>query len=39
LQYLDEDEPAADGARWMLFQTEDGQEGWVLEALTVPYQP
>ena len=42
LQYLDEDEPAsesADGNRWMLFRTEDGQEGWVLELLVVPYQP
>ena len=42
LQYLDEDEPAsesADGNRWMLFQTEDGQEGWVLELLVVPFQP
>jgi len=42
LQYLDEDEPAsdsADGNRWMLFRTEDGQEGWVLELLVVPFQP
>jgi hypothetical protein len=42
LQYLDEDEPAsesADGNRWMFFRTEDGQEGWVLELLVVPYQP
>lgn len=42
LQYLDEDEPgseSADGNRWMFFRTEDGQEGWVLELLVVPYQP
>lgn len=42
LQYRDEDQPAAesaDGNRWMLFSTEDGQEGWVLELLVVPYQP
>ncbi len=39
LQYLDEDEVAADGERWMLFRTEDGQEGWVLELLAEPYQP
>lgn len=42
LQYMDEDEPAtesADGNRWMLFRSEDGQEGWVLELLVVPYQP
>ena len=42
LQYLDEDQPAsesADGNRWMLFRTEDGQEGWVVELLVVPYQP
>ena len=35
-------EPAsesADGNRWMFFRTEDGQEGWVLELLVVPYQP
>jgi hypothetical protein len=39
LQYLDEDETAPDGERWMLFRTEDGQEGWVWEELIVPYQP
>ena len=39
LQYLDEDETAPDGERWMRFRTEDGQEGWVWEELTVPYQP
>jgi hypothetical protein len=42
LQYLEEDEPTtnpADGDRWMKFRTEDGQEGWVLEILTEPYQP
>jgi hypothetical protein len=42
LEYLDEDAPATgenEGDRWMRFRTEDGQEGWVLEILTVPYQP
>lgn len=39
LQYLDEDGTAPDGERWMLFRTEDGQEGWVWEELIVPYQP
>ena len=42
LQYLEEDAPATgpnEGDRWMRFKTEDGQEGWVLEILTVPYQP
>ena len=39
LQYLDEDGTAPDGERWMLFRTEDGQEGWVWEELVVPYQP
>jgi hypothetical protein len=42
LQYLDEDAPTSgpnEGDRWMRFRTEDGQEGWVLEILTEPYQP
>jgi hypothetical protein len=39
LQYLDEDQSSADGEQWMRFRTEDGQEGWVNEELTVPYQP
>jgi hypothetical protein len=42
LQYLDEDAPTSgpnEGERWMRFRTEDGQEGWVLEILTEPYQP
>ena len=42
LQYLDEDTPAsesADGNRWMLFRTEDGEEGWVWDLLVVPYEP
>lgn len=42
LQYLDEDAPATgpnEGNRWMRFRTQDGQEGWVLEILTEPYQP
>jgi SH3 domain-containing protein len=42
LQYLEEDAPTSgpnEGDRWMRFRTEDGQEGWVLEILTAPYQP
>lgn len=42
LQYLDEEAPTedtADGSRWMRFRTEDGQEGWVREIDTGPYQP
>jgi hypothetical protein len=42
LQYLEEDAPASgpnEGDRWMRFRTEDGQEGWVLEILTEPFQP
>jgi hypothetical protein len=39
IEYLDEDENTPDGERWMLFRTEDGQEGWVWEELTVTYQP
>lgn len=42
LQYLDEEAPATgpnEGERWMRFRTEDGQEGWILEILTVEYQP
>ncbi|MFN8592352.1 MAG: SH3 domain-containing protein [Thermomicrobiales bacterium] len=42
LQYLNEDEPTtnpSDGDRWMKFRNEAGQEGWVREIDTVPYQP
>jgi hypothetical protein len=42
LEYLDEEEPTdnpADGDSWMRFLTEDGQEGWIREIDTVPYQP
>ena len=42
LQYLDDEAPttdSADGARWMRFRTEAGQEGWVREIDTGPYQP
>ena len=42
LQYLDEDAPTTssqDGERWMKFRTEQGDEGWVREIDTEPYQP
>ncbi len=42
LQYLDEDEPTtnpSDGDRWMRFRTESGDEGWIREIDTEPYQP
>lgn len=43
LQYLNEEQPTAnpdeDGRRWMRFRTEDGQEGWLREIDTAPYQP
>jgi hypothetical protein len=42
LEYLDEDEPTtnpADGDRWMRFRTENGDEGWIREIDTEPYQP
>lgn len=42
LQYLNEDEPTtnpSDGDRWMKFRNEAGQEGWVREIDTEPYQP
>lgn len=38
LQFLDEEVQAGDGL-WMKFRTENGDEGWVSEVLTVPYQP
>jgi hypothetical protein len=39
LQYLDEQDTAADGGVWMKFRDKDGQEGWISEDLTGPYQP
>lgn len=43
LQYLNEEAPTAnparDGNRWMRFRTENGQEGWLRELDTEPYQP
>jgi hypothetical protein len=42
LQYLDEDAPTenpSDGDRWMRFRIEAGDEGWVREIDTEPYQP
>jgi hypothetical protein len=42
LQYLEEDEPTtnpSDGERWMRFRTENGDEGWIREIDTEPYQP
>lgn len=41
LQYLGEDAPTTDpndGNRWMKFRTENGDEGWVREIDTEPYQ-
>lgn len=42
LEYLDEDEPTtnpSDGDRWMRFRNENGDEGWIREIDTEPYQP
>jgi len=42
LQYLGEEAPTSnpsDGDRWMKFRIEAGQEGWVREIDTEPYQP
>jgi hypothetical protein len=42
LQYLDEDQPTtnpSDGDRWMRFETENGDEGWIREIDTEPFQP
>jgi hypothetical protein len=42
LEYLDEDAPTTnpiDGDRWMRFRTENGDEGWIREIDTEPYQP
>ena len=42
LEYLDEDEPTtnpSDGDRWLRFRNENGDEGWIREIDTEPYQP
>ena len=42
LQYLNEDAPTenpSDGDRWMKFRNEAGDEGWIREIDTEPYQP
>jgi hypothetical protein len=42
LQYLNEDAPTTnpiDGDRWMRFRDEAGDEGWIREIDTEPYQP
>ena len=42
LQYLNEDAPTtnpSDGNRWMRFRDEAGDEGWIREIDTEPYQP
>jgi hypothetical protein len=42
LRYLDEQAPTedpSDGNRWMRFETEDGQEGWIREIDVVTYRP
>jgi hypothetical protein len=42
LQFLDERSPAEipdDAPGWMRFRTEQGEEGWVREIDTAPYQP
>ena len=42
LEYLDEDAPTenpSDGDRWMRFRDEAGDEGWIREIDTEPYQP
>lgn len=42
LEYLDEEQPTtnpADGDRWMRFRTDSGEEGWVREIDTEPFQP
>ncbi len=38
LEYLDEDESPG-GVRWLRFRNERGDEGWVREIDTEPYQP
>ena len=39
LQSLDEEVPAEDGTSWLRFRTEDGEEGWVRDIDTEPFQP
>lgn len=43
LQYQNQDQPTdnpeVDGRRWMLFVTEDGDEGWIREIDVEPYEP
>lgn len=42
LEYLEEDAPttnSSDGQRWMRFRNENGDEGWIREIDTEPYQP
>jgi hypothetical protein len=42
LQFTGTDEPATDpedGDRWMLFRTEDGEEGWIREIDVNSYEP
>lgn len=42
LAYLNEEAPTqdgADGSRWMKFETESGEVGWVREIDIVPYEP
>jgi Bacterial SH3 domain len=42
LEYLNEDAPTenpSDGDRWMKFRNEAGDEGWIREIDTEPYQP
>ena len=38
LQFLDEETPSNEGT-WLRFATEQGEEGWVREIDTEPYQP
>ena len=41
LEYLNEDAPTdspADGDRWMMFETEDGLEGWIREIDVTDYE-
>ena len=38
LMFLDEESPSPDGT-WLRFRTEEGEEGWVREIDTEPYQP
>lgn len=42
LQYQNQDQPTdnpQDGDRWMMFVTEDGDEGWIREIDVEPYEP